>query len=78
MILFNRCVLSLSQAFLFLKPRTACLMHKHSTTEDNQPANIHSNSIFILLRGTAMLQSHPQQTNQIIVTMNNLMSIITA
>ena len=31
---------------------------------DNQPANKHSNSVFILLRGTAMLQSHSQQSNE--------------
>ncbi len=31
---------------------------------DNQPTNKHSNSLFILLRGTAMIQSHSQQTNK--------------
>ncbi len=31
---------------------------------DNQPANKHSNSVFILFRGIAMLQSHSQQTNE--------------
>ena len=46
-----------------IERRTACLTHKRSATElHNQLANKHSNSVFIL--GTAMLQSHSQQTNE--------------
>ncbi len=44
---------------LGIEPRTACIIHKHSATELRQPAGKqHSNSVFILLRSTAMLQSH--------------------
>ncbi len=32
---------------------------------DKQPAKKHYNSVFILLRGTAMLQSRSQQSNEI-------------
>ncbi len=64
-----------------IEPRTACIAHKRSATQLQQPpvnkhsnsvfilsrgtAMLHSNSVFILSRGTAMLQSHSQQTNKI-------------
>ncbi len=48
-----------------IEPRTTCLTHKRSATELQQPAGKPTlNSVFILLRGTAMLKSHSQQTNE--------------
>ncbi len=34
-------------------------------TDDNQPANKHSNSLFLPLMGTVILQSHSQQTSSV-------------
>ncbi len=70
-------ILSLSQTFLNttelkifwsppgIEPKTACLTHKHSVTELRQPASKQTLQFrIILLRGTDMLQSHSQQTNE--------------
>ena len=76
LVLLIRCILSLSQAFLnntelkifgrHQESNPGPLVQRTSTlplSYNNHPANKHSNSVFILLRGTAMLQSHSQQTN---------------
>ena len=47
---YLRCILSLSLAFLL--------------SYDNQPANKHSNSVFILLRGTASYATVSLSTSQ--------------
>ncbi len=56
LLLLTRCILSLSQAFL---NNSELKIFGKKTTKKN-----HSKSVFILLRGTAMLQSHSQQTNE--------------
>ncbi len=48
-----------------IKPTTAYIMHKCSATEVRQPASKQTLQFCIYtVKGTAMLQSHSQQTNE--------------
>ncbi len=70
LLLLNRCIVSLSQTFLNNTELKIFGRHQESNTGpaerisalslsySNQLANKHSNSVFILLRDTAMLQFH--------------------